>query len=63
MLAGDVSKPIDNPGGLVVSTVGIGIAGDIVGLGGKETEVGAVDKLENVLSPCDKILPSVYVIP
>src|SRR5262245_4962433 len=63
MLSCNMRKSIDNPGRLVIPTVGIRIAGNVVCLGGEKAKVCPVYQLENMLSPCHKVLPSIDVVP
>ena len=63
MLASNVSKSIDDPGGLMVPSISKGGTIGILSLLRKETEICGVDEAENVLSPSNQVLPSGDIIP
>lgn len=58
-----MGKSVDYPGSLVVASEGVRIACHIVGLRREKAKVCRINKLEDMLSPSDKVLPGIDIIP
>ena len=66
MLSSDVGESIDDPGGLVITSIRERIrilTGSRILRRGNEGEVRLVDRREDVLSPRHKIAPDIDVVP
>src|SRR5699024_1419735 len=63
VFARHMRETVDDPCGRVITSVSVRVAGNIVRLRRQQPKVRSVDKLEDMLAPSNKILPSIDVVP